>query len=190
MRPVLFGALFGLVGIAALLASPSHAWASSPKAPTAAAVSSAVSGSAAATQAAAQAATAIKSYREWKTSRISEAATRLESAKRGLEARTKDPNLAKTKSLEGRDTEVARLETLIRHEQMALENAQDLSVSDYFAGYLTKLSDKNAAFKEVAGKLSAEEVAELMSAYANSVFDTQTGRLPPSAHNLSPETVK
>jgi hypothetical protein len=68
--------------------------------------------------------------------------------------------------------------------------AKDLSVTDYFVGYLTKLQDKKAAFNEVAGKLTAEEVAELMAAYANSVFGTHTSDLAPSANDLSSDRLR
>lgn len=86
--------------------------------------------------------------------------------------------------------ESQRLEIQVRNEQNALETARELTVSDYFAGYLIGLRDKNTAFKEVAGRLSPEEVAELMAAYANSVFGTQTGTLPASANNLGRDAVK
>ncbi|HEY1079089.1 MAG TPA: hypothetical protein VGE46_03295, partial [Bdellovibrio sp.] len=75
-------------------------------------------------------------------------------------------------------------------EQYALELAKDLSVTDYFVGYLTKIQDKKSAFNEVAGKLSAEEVAELMTAYANSVFGAQAGDLPASATNVGKDAGK
>jgi hypothetical protein len=52
---------------------------------------------------------------------------------------------------------------------------------------LTKVPDKKAAFKEVAGKLSPEEVAELMNAYANSVFGAAASDLPASATNTTKE---
>lgn len=117
-------------------------------------------------------ATGIKSYREWKSERVGEAQVRLEQMRNRLESRKFDPNLAKAQpgTLEGRDPETARLEFQLRQEAAALETAQELTVSDYFAGYLTKMADKRSAFKEAAGKLTPEEVAELMAAYANSVF--------------------
>lgn len=133
----------------------------------------------------------VKSYREWKTDKVQEVETRVSSLKTRLTLRKTDPNLARSSGgTEGKDIESQRLESQLRNEQTSLEMAKELTVSDYFAGYLTKLSDKNSAFKEVAGKLTAEEVAELMAAYANSVFGTQTGNLPASAQNMAPETVK
>ncbi len=58
------------------------------------------------------------------------------------------------------------------------EMAKDLTVADYFAGYLTKQKNQVQAIKEVSGRLSADEVAELMTIYANSVFGTHSPSTP------------
>ncbi len=58
------------------------------------------------------------------------------------------------------------------------EMAKDLTVADYFAGYLTKQKDQAQAIKEVSGRLSPDEVAELMTIYANSVFGSRTSNAP------------
>lgn len=163
MRSLVFGLLTVLVMTAALVVSPAHAFAAEGS---------------------------IKSYREWKTSKVQEAEARLEGAKARAEARKKDPNLTKRPGTEAVDTDTQKVESQLRSEKMAVDLAKELSVSDYFAGYLAKVSDKNAAFKQVAGKLSPEEVADLMMAYANSIFGSQGGNLPISAQNLGRETVK
>jgi len=136
----------------------------------------------------AQANTGVKSYREWKTEKVSQASVRVNTVKARL-----DPNLAlnRTKGqVEGtltKDLATDKLERMLRAEQYDLDLAKDLSVTDYFVGYLTKVQDKKAAFQEVAGKLSPEEVAELMTAYANSVFGAHQSDLPASASNVSKE---
>ena len=56
--------------------------------------------------------------------------------------------------------------------------AKDLTLADYFAGYLTKQRDQAQAIKEVSGRLSPEEVAELMTIYANSVFGSHAPASP------------
>lgn len=122
----------------------------------------------------------FKSYREWKSEKVQEAQTRIDGLKTKLTDK-KDPNIAKTSGTEATDFETTKIETQIRREEVSLETAKELTVSDYFAGYLTKLSDKKSAFKEVAGRLTAEEVAELMAAYADSVFGTQSSSLSPNA---------
>lgn len=131
-----------------------------------------------------------KSYREWKSEKVQEAIGRVIITKTQIQvAKYKDPNLAMRKSsLEAKPAiDLSLLEEQLNEDQTTLEMAKDLSVTDYFVGYLTKLHDKKAAFNEVAGKLTAEEVAELMSAYANSVFGSHTSEMPASAANISVE---
>lgn len=130
-----------------------------------------------------------KSYRQWKREQIKDAQKRVDSSKKALTHKTQDPNLKKSLGEEGRELEIQKSELQLETDKTGLQLAKDLSVSDYFAGYLAKITDKNSAFKEVAGKLSAEEVAELMAAYADSVFGTAetSPSLPPSAQNTGTE---
>jgi hypothetical protein len=140
----------------------------------------------------------FKSYREWKTEKIQEAQAQVTHIKIQIDAKKnprsaaagKDPNVNKKNSIEGRDVVVDRLEKQLREEQYDLEVAKDLSVTDYFVGYLTKVTDKKAAFHDVATKLSADEVAELMTAYANSVFGARAADLPQSAANVAKDPLK
>lgn len=153
-------------------------------------------------QASAQAAAGVKSYKEWKLERVSVAQVRVTSIKNQIENRKAvklaiaqgvDPNLQKIRGMEAAsssDFMVERLERQLKMEQFSLDLAKDLSVTDYFAGYLTKVQNKKAAFQEVAGKLSAEEVAELMNAYANSVFGAHASDLPASAENIEKASSK
>jgi hypothetical protein len=149
-----------------------------------------------------QRAQAVQSYREWKNNRIQDVQNRINALRTQIETRRlkrdiatgQDPNLKNFRRVSApvvsSDPQVEKWERQLDQEKYSLELAKDLSVSDYFAGYLTKVPDKKAAFNEVAGKLSAEEVAELMNAYANSVFGTHAGDIPASATNLSHESVK
>ncbi|WP_347357861.1 hypothetical protein [Bdellovibrio sp.] len=143
----------------------------------------------------------VKSYREWKTERVQAAQTKVTTLKAQIDlkksgrslANGTDPNMAHKAGLEAvsmQDMSVEKLERELREEIYDLEVAKDLSVTDYFVGYLTKVQDKKTAFNEVAGKLSAEEVAELMTAYANSVFGAHSADLPVSANNLSKDGIK
>lgn len=143
----------------------------------------------------------VKSYREWKMGRVQLAQGKISSLKTQIDSKKNprqvatgiDPNLANASSLEAgtsSDISVEKLERQLRMEQYDLEVAKDLSVTDYFVGYLTKVQDKKSAFNEVAGKLTPEEVAELMTAYANSVFGAQASDLPTSATNISKEPMK
>lgn len=143
----------------------------------------------------------VKSYREWKVERIQIAQSKVTSLKTQIDSKKglrnvssgTDPNLAKNPNLEAGTSaglSVEKLERQLRMEQYDLEMARDLSVTDYFVGYLTKVQNKKSAFNEVAGKLSPEEVAELMNAYANSVFGAQAADLPVSASNIGKDSVK
>lgn len=143
----------------------------------------------------------VKSYREWKMERVQTVQGKITSIKMQIESKRNprqiatgvDPNLAINSNLEAGtspDIPVEKLERQLRLELYDLEVAKDLSVTDYFVGYLTKVQDKKSAFSEVAGKLSPEEVAELMTAYANSVFGAQASDLPTSATNLSKDPIK
>ncbi|WP_413576510.1 hypothetical protein ACLVWU_00545 [Bdellovibrio sp. HCB290] len=140
----------------------------------------------------------FKSYREWKNEKVSSAQTKvtyltgqIHTQKTNRRASGTDPNLARGKSMEAvasQNISIEALEKQLNQEQYDLEVAKDLSVTDYFAGYLTKVPDKKAAFKDVAGKLSPEEIAELMNAYANSVFGAHASDLPASATNTTKES--
>ncbi len=146
---------------------------------------------------------AIQSYREWKNNRIQSAQTRVVNLRKLIEARKsskrevaqgKDPNLSygnsTTEARSGVDSQIEKMNFELKQEIYNLELARDLTVSDYFAGYLTKVNDKKAAFSEVAGKLSPNEVAELMNAYANSVFGSKSVDIPPSANNMVRDPLK
>lgn len=144
----------------------------------------------------------VKSYREWKTEKVQAAQGTVLAVKAQIDARKQaravaqgtDPNMAMgrgTEAVAAQDISIEKLERVLREEQYDLEVAKDLSVTDYFVGYLTKVQDKKSAFNEVAGKLTAEEVAELMTAYANSVFGSaHTSDLPASAANVGKEPLK
>ena len=142
----------------------------------------------------------VKSYREWKHEMVAEAQGKVASIKTQIDVlknRTvavgTDPNMARAHGLEAvasRDLALEKLERDLREEQYDLDVANDLTVTDYFVGYLTKIQNKKAAFQEVAGKLSPDEVAELMTAYANSVFGAHAADLPASATNLAKDPVK
>lgn len=143
----------------------------------------------------------VKSYREWKSEQVVLAEGKVSTLRAQISVKKTgravalgtDPNMANKAALEAvssQDKSVEKLERQLREEQYDLEVARDLSVTDYFAGYLTKVQDKKSAFNEVAGKLSAEEVAELMTAYANSVFGAHAADLPVSATNVGKDPIK
>jgi hypothetical protein len=94
------------------------------------------------------------------------------SLKRG--SASADPNLSnKTTSESGLSAQLQELHNQAEKDSYQLSMAKDLTISDYFVGYLTKQKDLPAAINEVAGRLSTDEVAELMSAYATNFFSSQ-----------------
>lgn len=142
----------------------------------------------------------IKSYREWKHDIVMSAQTKISNYKAQIQARKArttttgtDPNIKNSHDLEAvssRNMTIETLENQLHHEEYVLDVSSDLSISDYFVGYLTKVQNRKAAFKEVAGKLSLDEVTELMSAYANSVSEAPTTDFPASASNINKESVR
>jgi hypothetical protein len=118
----------------------------------------------------------FKSYREWKALKIQEAELKIKILKekigehRGLAA---DPNLLMKENTNSEAGLSEDLKAQLDREIMNLSLARDMSISDYFVGYLTKQSSPDLAIKDVSSRLTAEEVAELMSAYAQHFFQTR-----------------
>jgi hypothetical protein len=117
----------------------------------------------------------IKSYREWKTAKILEAEARL----KDLKTKSKDPNLSHKMGSEAGLSEELQYE--LELEQTNLSLSRDLTISDYFVGYLSKQPSLSAAVNEVAGRLSPAEVAELMLSYAD-----HFAQLHPSSVKMAP----
>lgn len=106
----------------------------------------------------------VKSYREWKQSKITEAENRLKNLKENV-LRSRGLSLNATEA--GLSTSLQRM---LDNEELQFAMAQDLTITDYFIGYLARQKSLQQAIKEVSGKLSADEVAELMTAYADNFF--------------------
>jgi uncharacterized protein YbcC (UPF0753/DUF2309 family) len=125
------------------------------------------------------ASTSTKSYLEWKSSKILEIENRVKSLRKKMVSQavarplsSKDPNLLnKLKTEAGLRTD---LQDQLDQELLNLSISQDLSISDYFVGYLTKQPSLDSAIKDVSGRLTAEEVAELMEAFAHYFFQTRS----------------
>ena len=103
----------------------------------------------------------VLSYREWKTSKINEAQLKVKSIKDRINA---DPNL----QFKNSGTE-AGLGKDLEREILNLSMTEDLTISDYFVGYLTRQSSVDTAIKDVSLRLTSDEVAELMAAYAENI---------------------
>ena len=112
----------------------------------------------------------IKSYREWKLSMVGDAEARVKSMK---ESFLKTRGSASTTTEAGLSPQLQNIQYQIDKEELQYSLAQDLTITDYFVGYLTKQKSLSAAIKQVSGRLSAEEVAELMTAYADNFFSSK-----------------
>lgn len=121
----------------------------------------------------------IKNYKEWKTAMIIDSENRIKNLKESLNKNRQTANINSadiaiansegglSKDLNQKiNQSVNHLQILVEKEEQQLSVAKELSISDYFVGYLTKQKSLSNAIKDVSGRLSADEVAELMQAYA------------------------
>ena len=115
----------------------------------------------------------VLSYREWKNLKIHDSQLKIKSLKDKLNG---DPNV----QIKNNGTE-AGLSKELEKEILTLSLTQDLTISDYFVGYLTRQASLDAAIKDVSTKLTAEEVAELMSAFAENFFQAKSPILKPNS---------
>lgn len=141
----------------------------------------------------------IKPYKEWKTEMIENARLRVSASKINLDAykATIPPRSTASKTEAGLDPQLERAMDQMQADDSYLTFTKDLSVSDYFVGYLVKQKNPQAAFKEAALKLTPEEVAELLNAYATHISESNSvgspapdkdskGKIPKSASDQLP----
>lgn len=115
----------------------------------------------------------VQSYREWKNAKIHDAQMKIKNIKEKIGI---DPNLL----IKNVGSE-AGLSRELEREILNLSFTQDLTISDYFVGYLTRQASLDAAIKDISLRLTSEEVAELMSAYAENFFQTKPSALKPNS---------
>ena len=135
-----------------------------------------------------------KSFRQWKNEKVQDAANRLSLSRAVLESRkvaqnSIQPAVVKTEAVASRDIQLNQLENQMRLDLMAMDMAKDLTVTDYFVGYVNKIQEKKEFINEIAAKMSTEEVAELMTAYAQSIFGAQMAETPKCATNQDSKEV-
>lgn len=116
----------------------------------------------------------VKSFKEWKNEKVQSAIKKVTITKAQIEYKRLNKQIfRKTEAGLGKDIDIEKLEAQLKTDMFSLEAAQLLGVQDYFAIYLTKLDNKNEAFKEAALKMNSEEVAELINAFADSMVGSQ-----------------
>lgn len=107
----------------------------------------------------------LMSFKDWKSNMIDHSQDKIGEMKSDIDLRKQS---ARTKT-EASTSFVQKVEEELRKEEALLAFAKDLTVTDYFVGYLVKQKDAQTAYKEVANKLTPDEVAELLQAYANHI---------------------
>lgn len=141
------------------------------------------------------------SFKDWKHNKIQEVHNRIDGLKlkidaRRLELEAKKIELADKKTSSAgvkadinntKDSILQYLESQVKLCSYSLEAAADLTVSDYFAAYVNRLENKKESFKEIAQKLTPDEMAELMTAYSRSL---SVSSFPAQAEDLSEEKTK
>ncbi len=127
------------------------------------------------------AATEVQSYKSWKSDKVASSKTRVDEIKKTLDVQKSinkaigsDPNLKKTQSTQsGISPHLQNLNNQLDSEIAKMSLAEELSITDYFVGYLMKKSDLKQAIKEASQQLTPEEVAELMTTYAETIQSQQ-----------------
>jgi predicted Zn-dependent peptidase len=133
----------------------------------------------------------VKSYKEWKNEKVQIAIKKVTITKAQIEYRKLNKQFIQTNEpVAAKDVELDKLEASLKNDLYSLEVARELSVTDYFAIYLTKQDNKTEAYKEAADKMTPDEVNQLIRAYADSMFSTNghgspSGKVGPTAMEKS-----
>lgn len=120
----------------------------------------------------------VLSFNEWKSEKIQSAQTQYKTLEEGY--------LSK-KKLNSQDPGLKGLYAELKHAKEAVSDLSDLSVTDYFIGYLSQFKSKKSVFQAAVTKLAPDEISELMSAYANSLLKTSGEGLSTAADSEKPK---
>jgi hypothetical protein len=122
----------------------------------------------------------VLSFKEWKSDKSSEIKARFN--------KTEAEYLAK-KNSNAKPADLNRLYNDLKMTKSRLDDIGELTVSDYFVGYLSHFKDKKAAFHAAAEKLDSGEVAELMAVYADSLLKTSGEGISTSPQSATSSSV-
>ncbi len=117
----------------------------------------------------------VMSFQEWKKLKVGEAqvqSTQVLTETKSLASTTSIPKAGKAPKIEA--------------SKLALEIAQELTIDDYFALYLSQFKDKSD-FSEAAKKLTASEMGDLLLTLKNTM-DKSNGTETPQNLSYSPLT--
>ena len=105
----------------------------------------------------------VLSFKEWKVDKSVQARTRY--------SKLESEYIAK-KAVNPKDSVLKSLYNDLKDTKSHVDEIGELTVSDYFVGYLSRIKDQKKAFQLAAEKLDSAEIAELMTAYADSLLKT------------------
>ncbi len=116
----------------------------------------------------------VLSFNEWKSNKVQAAQSQYSSLESEYLAKKKQNSA---------DPQLIKLYQELKDSKSNVNELSDLSVTDYFIGYLSQFKSKKLAFQSAVTKLGPTEVSELMEAYANSLLKTSGDGLSTAAGN-------
>ncbi len=116
----------------------------------------------------------VLSFSEWKSNKVQAAQTQYSALESEYLAKKKQNST---------DPQLIKLYNGLKDSKSNVNELSDLSVTDYFIGYLSQFKSKKLAFQSAVTKLGPTEVSELMEAYANSLLKTSGDGLSTAAGN-------
>lgn len=128
----------------------------------------------------------ILSFNDWKNLKINETKGRLSAKEREMQQFIKVRGRAlssdKMKTQADLD-EMNKIESQLRNEELSFELAKDLTINDYFVGYIVKNKNlSNEELKEIVKKMSSEDLVEILSAFSKTVqLHSESNILPISS---------
>ncbi len=105
----------------------------------------------------------IMSFKDWRVSKVVEA--------RAHYSKIESLYLMR-KGVNPKDPSLKAIYNDLKSSKSRIDEVAELAVSDYFVGYLSGFKDQKRVFRLAAEKLSSSEVADLMTAYADSLLQT------------------
>jgi len=123
----------------------------------------------------------ILSFQDWKAQKIKAAQTQYSTLE--LNYLTKKKSSPKDPALRGLYTE-------LKDAKSSVSDLNELSVTDYFIGYLSQYKSNKAVFQTALDKLAPQEMSELMVAYADSLLKTSGNGISTATESQPAEASK
>lgn len=124
---------------------------------------------------------AVLSFQDWKAQKIKSAQTHYSNLQ--ADYLSKKKNSPKDPALRGLYTE-------LKDAKSNVSDLSELSVTDYFIGYLSQYKSNKAVFQSALDKLAPDEMSELMLAYADSLLKTSGSGISTATESQPAEASK